>query len=71
VHVAISPRSQASEDLFAAENPESFDRYASRRLSRWLSEAPSPTIEVAAELAATLADLPSEPALVEMLQNAC
>ena len=31
------------------------------RLSRWLREAQGPTIEQAAELAATLADLPADP----------
>jgi hypothetical protein len=34
---------------------------------RWLREASMPTIEQAAELAACLADLPSEPGVIERL----
>jgi hypothetical protein len=41
---------------------EEFDRWAKRWLVRWLSEAEKPSIEQAAELAATLADGKDEPA---------
>src|SRR5919108_3170212 len=37
-----------------------YDAWACRWLSRWLTEA-SPSIETAAEVAACLADLPTEP----------
>jgi hypothetical protein len=44
----------------AATRPD-YDRWACRWLARWLSER-DPSIEQVAEVAATLADLPSEPA---------
>jgi hypothetical protein len=44
---------------------ENYDAWAKRWLVRWLSEAQRPSIEQAAELAATLADLPSEPSALE------
>jgi hypothetical protein len=47
--------------LVAAQRPEHFDAWALRWLLRWVSEAPAPTIEEAAEVAAALADLPLEP----------
>ena len=40
---------------------EDYDAWARRWLVRWLSDAQRPSIEQAAELAATLADLPAEP----------
>jgi len=47
--------------LIAKESPQEFDAWALRWLSRWVSETPGATIEQAAEVAAALADLPSEP----------
>ncbi len=47
--------------LIARESPPEFDAWALRWLARWFAEAPAPTIEQAAEVAASLADLPSEP----------
>jgi hypothetical protein len=53
----------------AATRPD-YDAWALRWLARWLSEC-EPTIDQAAEAAATLADLPDEPLgldrLLEML----
>jgi len=40
---------------------EDYDAWARRWLVRWLEATQRPTIEQAAELAATLADLPAEP----------
>ena len=47
--------------LIARESPREFDLWAVRWLARWLAEAPTATIEQAAETAASLADLSSEP----------
>ena len=47
--------------LIARESPKEFDAWALRWLSRWISEAPAATIDLAAEVAGALADLPSEP----------
>jgi hypothetical protein len=55
--------------LVASEMPEEYDRWALRWLGRWAAEAPDATIEQAAELAASLADLPSEPAMLGMLHD--
>jgi hypothetical protein len=49
----------------AATRPD-YDRWACRWLSRWLSER-NPSIEQAADAAAMLADLPSEPDRFESL----
>jgi hypothetical protein len=54
--------------LVAEQRPGEYDRWALRWLARWLGEAPDATIEQAAETAATLADLPAEPALLDRLQ---
>jgi hypothetical protein len=51
----------------AAAQGEDYDAWAKRWLSRWLSEAERPSIETAAELAATLADLPAEPKALDGL----
>jgi hypothetical protein len=55
--------------LIASESPREFDAWALRWLARWASETPA-TIEQAAELAAQLADLPSEPAAFETIRRA-
>jgi len=47
--------------LVAAKRPERYDAWARHWLMRWLSEGQEPTIEAAADVAASLADLPSEP----------
>lgn len=47
--------------LIAKESPSEFDAWALRWLARWASETPAATIEQAADVAASLADLPSEP----------
>ena len=47
--------------LVAAKRPERYDAWARRWLIRWLTEGQDPTIEAAADVAASLADLPSEP----------
>jgi hypothetical protein len=46
--------------LAAAERPD-YDAWAARWLARWLSASHSPKIDTAAEIAASLADLPTEP----------
>lgn len=47
--------------LIARESPREYDAYALRWLARWASETGTATIEQAAEMAASLADLPAEP----------
>jgi hypothetical protein len=51
-----------------AEQGSDYDVWACRWLARWLSETPETTISLAAEVAATLADLPAEPAGVEAIR---
>jgi hypothetical protein len=48
--------------LVVANDLDSYDVWACRWLARWLNETRGATIEGAAETAAALADLPSEPA---------
>jgi hypothetical protein len=48
--------------LVAAQQLDAYDAWACRWLARWLSESRTATIDTAAELAATLAELPTEPA---------
>jgi hypothetical protein len=58
--------------LIATESPIEFDAWALRWLARWCAEAPAPSIEQAAEVAASLADLADEPvAAFEALQATC
>ena len=47
--------------LIAAQQPDAYDAWALRWLSRWIGECRWPTIGKAAELAACLAELPGEP----------
>jgi hypothetical protein len=47
--------------LLAAQRSEDYDAWALRWLERWVAETAGATIERAAEVAAALADLPSEP----------
>jgi hypothetical protein len=44
-----------------ATDPTSYNTWACRWLSRWLTETPAPTIEQTAELAGCLESLASEP----------
>lgn len=48
---------------------EDYDAWARRWLVRWLGEARQPSIEQAAELAATLADLPAEPKALDEIRG--
>jgi nucleotide-binding universal stress UspA family protein len=47
--------------LVAAQRPERYDAWARRWLLRWLVEGREPTIDAAADVAASLAELPAEP----------
>jgi hypothetical protein len=47
--------------LLAAQRSADYDAWALRWLERWIKETSGATIECAAEVAASLADLPSEP----------
>jgi len=51
--------------LIARESPREYDAWALRWLTRWISETGAPTIEQAAEVAASLAELPTEPSSLE------
>ena len=55
--------------LIGRASPGEFDAYALRWLSRWASETPTATIEQAAEVAASLADLPAEPSMIDRLSE--
>ncbi len=52
-----------------AEQGEDYDLWACRWLARWLRETPETTIALAAEVAATLADLPAEPQGIEAIRQ--
>jgi len=69
IHIELSLRFLA---LVAIQQHESYDRWACRWLARWLEEATGPTIDRAADVAAALAELPSEPqafdAILRMLR---
>ena len=56
--------------LIAKESPGEYDAWALRWLARWACEAGAPTVEQAAEVAASLADLPAEPTMLERLLSA-
>jgi hypothetical protein len=53
--------------LIAAASPGEYDAYALRWLARWVTETGNATIEQAAEVAASLADLPVEPTMLEAI----
>jgi hypothetical protein len=55
--------------LVAVQDTEAYDDWAMRWLGRWIRETPGATIEQAAELAGTLADLPAEPAALGALRD--
>jgi hypothetical protein len=54
--------------LVAADGPD-YDLWACRWLARWLGETRDASIGLAAEVAATLADLPAEPQSVEAIRQ--
>ncbi len=56
--------------LIAAASPGEYDAYALRWLGRWVGETATATIEQAAEIAASLADLPVEPRMIEAITAA-
>jgi hypothetical protein len=56
--------------LIAHESPREYDAWALRWLARWASENKAATIEQAAEIAASLADLPAEPSMLETIREA-
>jgi hypothetical protein len=53
--------------LIARASPSEYDAYALRWLARWIAETGTATIEQAAEMAASLADLPAEPGMMDRL----
>jgi hypothetical protein len=55
--------------LIARESPHEYDAWALRWLARWAAEAAG-TVSRAAEVAAALAALPGEPALVQSVLEA-
>ncbi|MDQ6811535.1 MAG: hypothetical protein M3Z95_06525 [Actinomycetota bacterium] len=58
--------------LVAIQRSDAYDGWALRWLGRWISESRQPTIEQAAEVAGSLADLPCEPdAALEVIRRTC
>jgi hypothetical protein len=55
------PRSRRASCRSSRSTADAYDAWARRWFLRWLGESRRPSIEQAAELAATLADVPSEP----------
>lgn len=55
--------------LVASHDREHYDAWALRWLERWISETPV-TIDVAAEVAGSLADLPAEPTALDTIRTA-
>jgi hypothetical protein len=53
--------------LIAAASPGEYDAYALRWLARWVAETGTATIDQAAEVSASLADLPVEPKLLDAI----
>jgi hypothetical protein len=53
----------------AAKRPDEFDAWALRWLTRWIGEAPTPTIGRAAEIACSLADAQREPIALESVRR--
>jgi hypothetical protein len=63
----ILARPNRTPPVLSEHERTDYDPWAARWLVRWLSEAEWPSIDQAAELAATLADLPAEPAALDGL----
>ena len=58
--------------LVATQQLDTYDQWACRWLTRWLAETPGARIDAAAEVAAALADLPTEPGeSLEAIRAAC
>jgi len=55
--------------LVAAQRFQEYDTWALRWLGRWISETSGATIEQAADIAGSLADLPTEPAVLAALRD--
>jgi hypothetical protein len=55
--------------LLAIQRSHDYDAWALRWLERWIEETDGATIERAAELAASLADLPTEPHAFESIHR--
>jgi hypothetical protein len=55
--------------LVAAQRFEQYDAWALRWLARWATETSGASIELGAEVAAALADLPAEPSVWETLRG--
>jgi hypothetical protein len=53
----------------ALQQPEQYDAWALRWLGRWINETPGATIARAADIAASLADLQTEPSAFEALRS--
>jgi hypothetical protein len=51
----------------AAQRFEQYDAWALRWLQRWIAEAPCVTIAQAADVAASVEELPAEPAMLATL----
>ena len=56
--------------LVAAQRAHEYDPWALRWLGRWISETRGASVEQAAEVAASLADLPSEPGALAAIRKA-
>jgi hypothetical protein len=56
--------------LVATREPEHYDSWARRWLTRWTDET-APGIEAIAEVADQLAELPAEPSLFEQIRQRC
>jgi hypothetical protein len=56
--------------LVAADQPEAYDAWALRWLSRWVTETPGATIDGAVDVAAGLAALPVEPEAIDTIARA-
>ena len=55
--------------LIARESPQEYDAWALRWLARWASENKTATIEQTADIAASLADLPAEPSMLQAIMR--
>ena len=55
--------------LVAAQQPDQYNAWALRWLSRWIEEAPGATIDAAAEVACSLADGLAEPIALESVRR--
>jgi hypothetical protein len=53
-----------------AKRPDAYDAWACRWLERWLQQ-PGSSIEKAADIAVALAELPTEPTVIRVLEDAC